>query len=96
MGVQELLHVLRGIADSLGVAIAEVVVRWTLDQDGVSACIIGTSIWQSHVNSDSFRQYFNVSRQIEKGVAIAEVVVRWTLDQDGVSACIIGTSSETK
>jgi aryl-alcohol dehydrogenase-like predicted oxidoreductase len=44
MGVQELLGVLRGIADSLGVAIAEVVVRWTLDQDGVSACIIGTSI----------------------------------------------------
>lgn len=39
--MQGLLTVLRCIADSLGVAIAEVVIRWTLDQPGVTGCIIG-------------------------------------------------------
>lgn len=40
---QELLRALRSIGDRLGVGPGEVALRWTLDQPGVSGCIVGAT-----------------------------------------------------
>ncbi len=66
-GMQELLPVLKEIADSHGVRIANVAVRYILEQRGVGACMVGTRN-SKHVESNLRTLQFDLTEEDKKTI----------------------------
>ena len=60
-GMQELLPVLKEIADSHGVSVSNVAVRYILEQEGVGACMVGTRN-SRHVESNLKTLQFEMTK----------------------------------